>query len=280
MDEGRVTHQSNERLEGVPGPLDDGGHQRFIGTRDLTSWPTAAGQVVARLSVRLQRRLSPHQILWVTLCVGLALAAALTALSGAVYDAVTESEGVAGLDRPALDLARSLRTPWGNAVATAYTNLGGTVGMPVLATVVAVGLALFWRRLTPIVLIAVTAAGSLTLTVVGKAVIGRTRPPIADAVPPFELSSSFPSGHALNSVALAGIVAYLLVREQRSGWARAVTVSAAAAFAVTMGLTRVYLGHHWVTDVLVAWSLGAAWLLVVIIAHRMFLTVRDAPSLL
>jgi membrane-associated phospholipid phosphatase len=63
-----------------------------------------------------------------------------------------------------------------------------------------------------VLLIAATAAGSLTLTVVGKALVGRVRPAPADAVPPYELSASFPSGHTLNAVALAGIVAYLLVR--------------------------------------------------------------------
>lgn len=50
----------------------------------------------------------------------------------------------------------------------------------------------------------------------------------------------------------------------------------AALFAVTMGLTRVYLGHHWLTDVVVAWALALAWLAVVITAHRLFLTTRRA----
>jgi len=116
---------------------------------------------------------------------------------------------------------------------------------------------------------------------VGKAAVGRSRPPLVDAVPPFETSFSFPSGHSLNALALAGIIAYLLVRKQRTAWARALTITLASAFAVTMGLSRVYLGHHWLTDVLVAWSLALAWLAVVITGHRIFITLRRrrlAPS--
>ncbi len=258
--------------EAVDRALDDGEQQRFVGGRDLTTWTTAAGRQLSIAWLHLLRRLAPHQVLVVTLAVGLALVALLTAAAAGVYDSVSEADGVAGLDRPALEAAISLRTPLGNAIATGYTNVGGPVGMPLLATVVAVGLALRWRRWTPVVLVAVTAAGSVTLTVVGKLVVGRTRPPLVDAVPPFETSASFPSGHSLNSIALAGVVAYLLVRVQRSARARALTVSLAAAFAATMGLSRVYLGHHWLTDVLVAWALGAAWSTVVVVAHRLFLT--------
>ena len=54
------------------------------------------------------------------------------------------------------------------------------------------------------------------------------------------------------------------------------TLAVAALFALAMGLSRVFLGHHWMTDVLVAWTLGLAWLGLLITAHRLFLTVRRA----
>lgn len=248
--------------------------QRFVGDRDLTAWPTAIGAALARLALARRQRLVPHSVLIVVLVIGLALVAALTTAAGAVYDAVTEADGVAALDRPTLQAAEALRTPLANTLVQAYTTLGGGVGMPVLATLVAAGLALSWRQWTPVLLIGATAAGSLTLTVVGKAVVGRVRPPLIDAVAPYEISASFPSGHTLNSVALAGTVAYLLVRRQHRKRARILTILCATVFAVTMGLSRVYLGHHWLTDVLVAWALGLAWLTVVITAHRLLLTVR------
>lgn len=252
--------------------------QRFIGDRDLTAWPSAAGRALTGLAMRLHRRLAPNHVLIVILVVGLALVAALTAAASAIYDAVVEADGVAALDHPALDAAKAARTPQLTTLVQAYTTLGGPIGMPVLATIVAIGLGAAWRQWTPVLLIAATAAGSLTLTVVGKAVVGRTRPPLADAVPPYELSASFPSGHTLNSVALAGVVAYLLMRRQRRKRARITTLCCACVFALAMGLSRIYLGHHWLTDVLVAWALGLGWLTVVISAHRLLLTLRKRDA--
>ncbi len=251
--------------------------QRFVGDRDLTTWPSRPGAGLAGLARRLRRRLTPHTVLVVLLVTGLALVAILTVAAGAVYDAVTEADGIAVLDRPALDLAESLRTPTGNFVVQVYTSLGGGIGMPVLATLATVGLALAWRQWTPVLLVAVTAAGSLLLTAVGKSTVGRVRPPLADAVAPYELSASFPSGHTLNSIAIAGIVAYLLVRRQHRRRTRTLTVAFAVLFTLFMGLSRVYLGHHWLTDVLVGWALGGAWLTIVITGHRLLLTVRTAP---
>ncbi|XTR50923.1 phosphatase PAP2 family protein [Pseudarthrobacter sp. So.54] len=120
------------------------------------------------------------------------------------------------------------------------------------------------------------------MTIAGKSLIGRTRPQLTDAVPPYEYSASFPSGHSLNSVVIAGVVAYLIILRLQSARARVVTALLAGLFAATIGLSRVYLGHHWLTDVLAAWALGAAWLALVITAHRLYLTTRthrvEAPT--
>ena len=120
----------------------------------------------------------------------------------------------------------------------------------------------------------IAVAGSLTLTTVGKNLVGRARPPLEDAVPPYEYAFSFPSGHALNSTVIAGIVAYLLVRRLKTRRAKVLTVVIAAAWAIAMGLSRVFLGHHWLTDVAVAWLIGGAWLAVLITAHQLFLATR------
>ncbi len=93
-------------------------------------------------------------------------------------------------------------------------------------------------------------------------------------VAPYETSPSFPSGHSLNSWVILAMVAYLVGCRLNSRAGRTATVVACLTLAIAMGLRRVYLGHHWLTDVLVAGALGSAWLIVVIAAHRLALTVQ------
>lgn len=247
--------------------------ERLVGLRDLTVWQTRGGRVLVALVSWLAVRLGPHAALLATLLVAVAAVTLLTSASAEIYEAVSDEEGVAGLDRPVLDAVLARRSDTADTAITWFTDLGGQVGMPLLAVGAVVAMTLAWRQWTPAVLVLVAAIGSVAMTVVGKAAVGRVRPPLSDAVPPFESSPAFPSGHALNAVVLAGVVAYLLVRRQRRRWVRVTTLTAAAVFALLLGLSRVYLGHHWLTDVLVSWTLGLAWLTVVVVAHRLFLTV-------
>jgi membrane-associated phospholipid phosphatase len=256
------------------GPEGELREDRYVGTRDLTRWTSPLGRRLADLAHRIGALLGPHQSLILILVVGAAVAATMTWLASEVYEAVVEADGVALLDEPLLEAMLGGRSPELDLAATAYTNVGGVIGMPVLAVSIMVILAVRRRSWTPVILIAAAGGGSLLMTVAGKDLIGRTRPSLADAVPPYEYSPSFPSGHSLNALVIAGIVAYLLLLRQRSRTARVLTLTIAAVFAVTIGLSRVYLGHHWFTDVLAAWILGAAWLAVVITAHRLYLTTR------
>jgi undecaprenyl-diphosphatase len=247
---------------------------RFVGGNDLTRWDTRLGRHLAFVVGRASRVLGPHASLILTLTIGAALAISLTAVFAQVYESVVEADGVAGLDHPVLATAKTVRSPALDIITTGYTDIGGTIGMPLLALAVMATLALRRRSWTPVILIVIAGTGSLLMTVAGKSLIGRTRPRLTDAVPPYEHSASFPSGHSLNAVVIAGIVAYLIILRLKSPRARIIAALLAGLFAATIGLSRVYLGHHWLTDVLAAWALGAAWLALVITAHRLYLTER------
>lgn len=253
---------------------DETAHEEQLGSRDLTRWPTRLGRGLVRLAQWVAARFSAHAVLWLTAAVGAVLVTGLLAAGLGVYDAVAENDGVAGFDRPVLDQAITLRTPGADRLLTGFTHLGGPLGMTIIAGCLTVLMVWRWRSRTPLVLMLIGVTGSLVMTLVGKAAVGRVRPPQVDAVPPYEFSPSFPSGHALNSTVIAGLVAYLVLRRLESTLARVLTVGLAAAWAVSIGLSRVFLGHHWLTDVMFGWAIGLAWLALLITAHRLFLTVR------
>jgi membrane-associated phospholipid phosphatase len=275
----RSRHPVQDTAKGVPGELRE---DRRVGGRDLTTWTTPWGRRLARLVERVGLLLGPRRVLVLILMIGAATASVMTWLASETYEAVTEVDGVALWDQPLLDTMVTLRSTWLDTVVTAFTTVGGAVLMPILALTTMTVMAARRRSWTPVILITAAAAGSLLMTIAGKDLSGRARPPLASAVPPYEHSASFPSGHTLNAVVIAGVVAYLLVLRQHSRRARVTTVTLAVLFALAMGLSRVFLGHHWLTDVLAAWALGLGWLAVVITAHRLYLTtqrrVRGTPS--
>jgi undecaprenyl-diphosphatase len=209
-----------------------------------------------------------------TAAAGAVLLTVLIATLDETYEAVQENDGLARVDQPLLDWMVGHRSGTAETLVTWFTNVGGTTILPILVTLVVALMAWRWRSWTPVVLMAVAAAGSVAMTEAGKDLAGRARPPQILAVPPYETSPSFPSGHTLNSTVIAILLAYLVLLHVESRVGRIVTVTLLGVYAVAMGLSRVYLGHHWFTDVVAGFIAGAAWALVVILAHRLLLRVQ------
>jgi membrane-associated phospholipid phosphatase len=251
---------------------------RFILSRDLTSWHPRVMQRLVALLVRLSSRIGTGVTLALVLLSGVLLTLGTATGATELYEATVEGDGAQLVDMPALHAAMTVRSPPVDVALTAYTTIGGPIGMTALAGTIMIVLAIRRRSWTPVVLVVLAAAGSVLITVVSKQFIGRARPPLSEAIPPYEYSDSFPSGHALNSLVLAGIIAYLVMLRSRTRRTVAWTAVIAIVFAITMGISRVYLGHHWLTDVLMAWILAALWVTIVIISHRLHLTLKLLPA--
>ncbi len=194
--------------------------------------------------------------------------------TGQTYESVQTGRGLASFDEPVQAWMVAHRVPWLDTAATWFTNLGGKIGMTILATIAVLVLARWWRTWTPVVVMLWATAGSLTMTTVGKDLTARARPPAAQAVPPLETSPSFPSGHTLNTVLITAILIYLVLLYVRGRSGRAISSAGLGVFAVLMGLSRVYLGHHWLTDVIAGAAVGAAWALAVILGHWLYVRLR------
>jgi undecaprenyl-diphosphatase len=150
------------------------------------------------------------------------------------------------------------RLSWSGQVAEVVSLLGW---YPVLA-VVLLGVVtwLIWqRRVRTALFLTALVVASAVLAELLKVAIGRNRPPAWDGQQGTPLS--FPSGHAMVSVVLYGSLAWLLARA-RVGWrAQAPFYVAAAALVLLIGASQLFLGAHFVSDVLAGWAGGLALLL-------------------
>jgi membrane-associated phospholipid phosphatase len=151
------------------------------------------------------------------------------------------------------------RTESLTSLAHAWTWLGNEATVAVLSAVVLLILVVR-RRVHEAVVFAVGMGGSAALTVIVKHLVARARPGAVDVLGPVDHSYSFPSGHTLNSAVFLGLLVWLLWPALRSGAAQAAAVGFAVLLAAGVGASRIYLGFHWVTDILAAWLLAGAWL--------------------
>ena len=214
--------------------------EESIGPRDLTQWHTQLGRRLVDLVGRLVG-VAHEWTLLVTVLIGGIVVVGLTALSAEVYSSVTDDGELAGLDQPVLDAAVATRTPFNQTALTVFTDIGGPVGMPILASLIVAFMVWKWKSWSPLVLTLAAALGSLGMTVVGKRLIGRSRPPRELAVPPYENSPSFPSGHTLNATVIIGVLVYLWLLHLATKRARFWAGTAGVVFVGAMGLSRVYL---------------------------------------
>jgi membrane-associated phospholipid phosphatase len=197
-------------------------------------------------------------------------------------DAATESDGLAAFDPDFTSDAVSVRTTPLTAVAHLLTFLGD---VPVLIVLMLIAAALLWRwthTLRAPFLLLFAMAGSAALTYGIKALVERKRPGITFVLGPVDNGFAFPSGHTLNSTVFWGMVAGLVWAGLRSTLARIAVASAALLLSIGIGLSRVYLGYHWATDVLAGWTIAVTWLAVVVtiayLTRRLPEPVRPAPA--
>jgi membrane-associated phospholipid phosphatase len=193
-----------------------------------------------------------------TVGTGLAVAAVLLVAQGAVARAAPVRPDGADVDHRVLDWMVAHREPVVTGAGVLLARLGGTAAMTLLTVVAVLALVRLGRRPAALV-VAVTALGGGLLVVGFKAVYRRPRPPRADQVIHYS-EYALPSGHALGSAVVLGIVAAASYPLLRGAAARRWLVAGAAAGTLAVGVSRVYLAAHWLTDVLTGWLLGGAWL--------------------
>lgn len=158
------------------------------------------------------------------------------------------------------------RVQWVTSMFWVITTLGNTVSMFIWSIAGCVALVRSGRRADAIMVggAMLTGWGAMSLA---KLVFGRDRPPLPDRL--VEISShSFPSGHAMMSALLATVAIAVMLRSTTPWLHRPAVLAVPGVLSLAIGFSRIYLGAHWVTDVLAGWAFGALWGLLWIYASR------------
>lgn len=221
-------------------------------------WTSRGGQAAQRIAARAQST-ERHVVA--------ALAAIVLAILAFVEIADEMIEGGAhAFDtwlllalRSSTNLADPIGPPWFEAVVRDCTALGSPVVLAIL-TIGVTGFLLVTSRRGAAVTILVSVLGGMVLSESLKLGFARPRP---DLVPHGMqvYSQSFPSGHAMMSASVYLTLGLLLARKESARRAKIFSVSFGAMLTVLVGMSRIYLGVHWPTDVLAGWAGGAAWAL-------------------
>jgi undecaprenyl-diphosphatase len=137
------------------------------------------------------------------------------------------------------------------------TAIGGATGLT-LITFVITGFLLASRKFATAAFVFASIAGGAVLSVVLKDLFLRARPTIVPHLVTVD-TSSFPSGHAMNSAIVFLTLGALLTRTQKRRATRIYLVAVAILLTLLVGFSRIYLGVHWPSDVIAGWIVGAAW---------------------
>lgn len=195
----------------------------------------------------------------------LALGVAALGLLGFAGVADETFEGDAkGFDRAVLlamrhagDSSDPIGPTWFEHAVVDITALGGYAVL-ILVVAAAVAYLLLMRKPTSAALVLCSTGTGALLSEGLKLGFSRPRPDLVAHLAEVQ-SASFPSGHAMLSAVTYLTLGALLARIQTRREAKIFVLTCALVLTVMVGLSRVYLGVHWPTDVLAGWSLGAAW---------------------
>jgi len=226
---------------------------RLLAERQRLHWTMAfLRSLLARVSTFEQGTLA-------AIVASMLLIVGVATLASEVRDGQTRvfDERILLLFRDATNPAVALGPTWLKEAMRDITALGGTTVLSIIVLGVTGFLAVSGLRYSALMVIASVLSG-VVLSSVLKAGFARSRPELV----PHDVAvytASFPSGHAMLSAVVYLTLGALLCRTQSSRAVKAYILSFAVFLTVVVGISRVFLGVHWPTDVIAGWLLGSIW---------------------
>ena len=183
-----------------------------------------------------------------------------------------QSPLVLDVDQMVYRWAASMRSDPATLFFLIFTHIGGPASLAVV--VLGVAAFLYVRKHRGLALyVAVTGSMAGLINLLLKEMFARARPDLAEALRKAH-GYSFPSGHAMGSMVVLGSLAYVVARVHGRWRLRAATIAALLTSIVAVGLSRVYLGVHWISDIAAGYVAGMVWLVVATVTFEAFWRIR------
>ena len=224
---------------------------------------------------RLTTRVTPREVLVVVLLVGFGVVLGCAVGAGKLLALAERVDGTTSLDSSITSWVVAHRTSGLTTLARLLSTVGSQAILLPMTGVVTV-LLLTRRQPARAGMLVACWGGAILLYALTKYFVHRPRPPMEIWLTDVGKTTSFPSGHATQS--LSTFVALALAGAIWLAGVRRTAVVLAVALAIGVGWSRVYLGVHWTTDVVAGWLIAAAWVSIVVRqTARISSATRSAP---
>ena len=174
-------------------------------------------------------------------------------------ESVMDAEWIVMADKKFTTMLYDMRSPWLSQFLFLVTRLGDRETVFIIGAIVT-GFLLYRRRFVAVIAFWLVMGGTGLSVRYGKTFISRARP--ADVAYYEVIHYSFPSGHATTALALYGMLAYFMYRHYSKSRYQKLCLWGAVILSVLVGFSRIYLGVHYLSDVLAGFLLGLLWMLV------------------
>ena len=211
----------------------------------------------------IPERLRPYVTLYVV--VGFLICVVSLLIFGNLVDGVFENEAIVQFDTALANELYNGATPTGTSIYMFISLFGGTF---LFVLSFAVGLIFIWKRQwLGLIIWIITIGGGQILNTVLKTAFARPRPTFAN---PLVIAQyySFPSGHAMMSFIVYGMLAYIICVLLKNNSHRGIVTLIAALIIILIGISRLTLGVHYFSDIIAGYSVAALWLVICISIWR------------
>lgn len=224
----------------------------------------------------VQARLSPEGYLGLHLTLGALVLIGATWLFGGIAEDIVDKDPLVIVDTQVAAWLHARATPLLTTFMLVITHLHSTLAVSIIAFVVAL-LLLYRRSWYWLLALVLAVPGGMLLNVLLKLAFHRTRPAFDNPILTLR-TYSFPSGHTMAATVLYGVLAALVVSKIQTWRWRVLAILVACFMILLVGFSRIYLGAHYLSDVLGAMAEGLAWLALCLTAVETVRRCRQYPS--